>query len=193
MKIQTIYIYTLKYKIQLKLFKQYTHNIAMTLYKINPLRIQKNSLNNQKLPLALWLQVKIYILLNTLYISFLHYQSSGDFQFYSFRHLLLTSNMYWHILVIKTTYWGGVTSVYVRLCPVLFGFYETTDVFFGTLADIDGHWRTWTDIGGLGRTLADIDGHMILRNVFFVDYNSVRPISCLLVFIIFLFSVMTEL
>ena len=29
---------------------------------------------------------------------------------------------------------GGVTSVYVRLCPVLFGFYETTDVFFGTLA-----------------------------------------------------------
>ena len=27
---------------------------------------------------------------------------------------------------------GGVTSVYVRLCPVLFGFYETTDVFFGT-------------------------------------------------------------
>ena len=53
---------------------------------------------------------------------------------------------------------GGVTSVYVRLCPVLFGFYETTDVFFGTLADIDGHWRTWTDIGGLGRTLADLDG-----------------------------------
>ena len=40
---------------------------------------------------------------------------------------------------------GGVTSVYVRLCPVLFGFYETTDVFFGTLADIDGHWRTQTD------------------------------------------------
>ena len=32
---------------------------------------------------------------------------------------------------------GGVTSVYVRLCPVLFGFYETTDVVFGTLADID--------------------------------------------------------
>ena len=57
-------------------------------------------------------------------------------------------------------YWGGgVTSVYVRLCPVLFGFYETTDVVFGTLADIDGHWRTWTDIGGLGRTLADSDGH----------------------------------
>ena len=54
---------------------------------------------------------------------------------------------------------GGVTSVYVRLCPVLFGFYETTDVFFGTLADIDGHWRTWSDIGGLGRTLADSDGH----------------------------------
>ena len=54
---------------------------------------------------------------------------------------------------------GGVTSVYVRLCPVLFGFYETTDVFFGTLADIDGHWRTWTDIGGLERTLADSDGH----------------------------------
>ena len=53
---------------------------------------------------------------------------------------------------------GGVTSVYVRLCPVLFGFYETTDVVFGTLADIDGHWRTWTDIGGLGRTLADLDG-----------------------------------
>ena len=53
---------------------------------------------------------------------------------------------------------GGVTSVYVRLCPVLFGFYETTDVFFGTLADIDGHWRTWTDIGGLGRTLVDLDG-----------------------------------
>ena len=54
---------------------------------------------------------------------------------------------------------GGVTSVYVRLCPVLFGFYETTDVVFGTLADIDGHWRTWTDIGGHRRTLADLDGH----------------------------------
>ena len=49
--------------------------------------------------------------------------------------------------------------MYVRLCPVLFGFYETTDVFFGTLADIDGHWKTWTDIGGLGRTLVDSDGH----------------------------------
>ena len=47
---------------------------------------------------------------------------------------------------------GGVMSVYVRLCPVLFGFYETTDVFFGTLADIDGYWRTRTDIGELGRT-----------------------------------------
>ena len=54
---------------------------------------------------------------------------------------------------------GGVTSVYVRLCPVLFGFYETTDVVFGTLADIDGHWRTWTDIGGQRRTLVDLDGH----------------------------------
>ena len=54
---------------------------------------------------------------------------------------------------------GGVTSVYVRLCPVLFGFYETTDVVFGTLADIDGHWRTWTDIGGHRRTLADLDGY----------------------------------
>ena len=53
---------------------------------------------------------------------------------------------------------GGVTSVYVRLCPVLFGFYETTDVFFGTLADIDGQWWTRKDNGGLGRTLADSDG-----------------------------------
>ena len=58
---------------------------------------------------------------------------------------------------------GGVTSVYVRLCPVLFGFYETTDVVFGTLADIDGHWRTWTDISGLGRTMADLDGHWQTR------------------------------
>ena len=58
---------------------------------------------------------------------------------------------------------GGVTSVYVRLCPLLFGFYETTDVFFGTLADIDGHWRTWTDIGGLWRTLADSDGLVLPR------------------------------
>ena len=49
------------------------------------------------------------------------------------------------LLVLKQIckdYWGGVTSVYVRLCPVLFGFYETTDVVFGTLADLDGHWRT---------------------------------------------------
>ena len=30
-----------------------------------------------------------------------------------------------------------VTPVYA-LCPVLLGFYETTDVFFGTLADSDG-------------------------------------------------------
>ena len=58
---------------------------------------------------------------------------------------------------------GGVTSVYVRLCPVLFGFYETMDVFFGTLADIDGHWRTRKDIGGLGRTLADSDGQWRTR------------------------------
>ena len=60
---------------------------------------------------------------------------------------------------------GGVTSVYVRLCPVLFGFYEKTDVFFGTLADIDkfgrtladsdGHWWTRTDIDERGRTLVD--------------------------------------
>ena len=71
----------------------------------------------------------------------------------------------WYItqfLPTKITFFilgGGVTSVYVRLCPVLFGFYETTDVVFGTLADIDGHWRTWTDIGGHRRTLADLDGH----------------------------------
>ena len=44
-----------------------------------------------------------------------------------------------------------VTSVYVRLCPVLFGFYDTTDVFFGTLADIEGHWRTRTDLCFKGR------------------------------------------
>ena len=60
---------------------------------------------------------------------------------------------------LMETFGGGVTSVYVRLCPVLFGLYETTDVFFGTLADINGHWRTWTDIGGHRRTLADLDGH----------------------------------
>ena len=68
---------------------------------------------------------------------------------------------------------GGVTSVYVHLCPVLFGFYETTDVFFGTLADIDGlgrtladsdgHLRTRTDICGLRRTLADSDGLVLQR------------------------------
>ena len=58
---------------------------------------------------------------------------------------------------------GGVTSVYVRLCPVLFGFYETTDVFFGTLADINGHWRTQADIYGQGRTLVDLDGHWRTR------------------------------
>ena len=40
---------------------------------------------------------------------------------------------------------GGDMSANVRLCPVLFGFYETTDVFFGTLADIDGLERTLTD------------------------------------------------
>ena len=50
---------------------------------------------------------------------------------------------------------GGVTSVYVRPCPVLFGFYETTNVFFW---DISGHWRTRTEIGGLGRTSTDIGG-----------------------------------
>ena len=59
---------------------------------------------------------------------------------------------------------GGVTSVYV----LSFLDYETTDVFFGKLADIDGfgrtladsdgHWGTRTDNGGLGRTLADSDG-----------------------------------
>ena len=34
-------------------------------------------------------------------------------------------------------YRGG-GGCHVRLCPVLFGFYETTDMFFGTLADSDG-------------------------------------------------------
>ena len=43
-----------------------------------------------------------------------------------------------------------------RLCPVLFGFYETTDVVFGTSADIDGNRRTLTDVGGLKRTLTDV-------------------------------------
>ena len=54
---------------------------------------------------------------------------------------------------------GGGGGGHVRLCPVLFGFYETTDVFFGTLADINGHWPSRTDIGGLRRTLTDKDGH----------------------------------
>ena len=34
----------------IKLFKQYTHNIAMTLYKINPLRIQKSPLTIKNYP-----------------------------------------------------------------------------------------------------------------------------------------------
>ena len=50
---------------------------------------------------------------------------------------------------------AGVTG-HVRLCPVLFGFYDTTDVFFGTLADIDREWQ-------LGRTLADSDGQWRIR------------------------------
>ena len=34
----------------IKLFKQYTHNIAMTLYKINPLRIEKIPLTIKNYP-----------------------------------------------------------------------------------------------------------------------------------------------
>ena len=33
---------------------------------------------------------------------------------------------------------GGGAGCHVRLCPILFGFYETRDVFFETLADSDG-------------------------------------------------------
>ena len=36
--------------INIKLFKQYTHNIAMTLYKINPLRIEKIPLTIKNYP-----------------------------------------------------------------------------------------------------------------------------------------------
>ena len=32
-----------------------------------------------------------------------------------------------------------ILIMFVRVCPVLFEFYETTDVFFGSLADIYGH------------------------------------------------------
>ena len=46
---------------------------------------------------------------------------------------------------------SGPSILYVRLCPVLFGFYETTDVFFGTLVVIDG----------LGRILADSNGQTL--------------------------------
>ena len=70
--------------------------------------------------------------------------------------------MRWYFCSLVVPGGGGC---HVRLCPVLFGFYETTDVFFGTLADIDGHWRTWTDIDGLGRTLADSDGHWRTQTV----------------------------
>ena len=79
-------------------------------------------------------------------------------------------------------------SVYVRLCPVLFGFYETTDVFFGTLTDIGGlgrtladsagHWRTRTDNGGLGQTLADSDGFVLQGEACFPrSHNKGEPLS----------------
>ena len=47
----------------IKLFKQYTHNIAMTLYKINPLRIQKIPLTikNYPWPCGSKLRSKLFI------------------------------------------------------------------------------------------------------------------------------------
>ena len=62
----------------------------------------------------------------------------------------------------------------------------------------DFYFKGQTDQVPLGcpYSLARLDhqpSRMILRNVFFVGYNSVRPITCLLVFLIFLFSVVTEL
>ena len=45
----------------------------------------------------------------------------------------IPNHIYRALLII-----GGGGGCHVRLCPVLFGFYETTDMFFGTLADSDG-------------------------------------------------------
>ena len=67
----------------IKLFKQYTHNIAMTLYKINPLRIEKIPLTIKNYPwpcgskhnlaktdrvhhTQIVLKVQYFVLLNTL-------------------------------------------------------------------------------------------------------------------------------
>ena len=50
----------------IKLFKQYTHNIAMTLYKINPLRFEKIPLTIKNYPWPCGSKLRFIVIPNSL-------------------------------------------------------------------------------------------------------------------------------